>query len=590
VGLGVAVVGLTALLYVLTAARDIVVGDTPELITAAVTLGVAHPPGYPLFTMLGHLFSLLPVGPIPFRVNLLPVVCDALTVGIVYLTALRLSGCRLAAAAGALLLAVTPLFWRWSLVSEVFPLNNLLASLLIYFLVAWHERPERTGVLVAAFFVSGLGLTNHQTIVLLAPAFCFILWHGRAVLLAPPQVLVLCALAFCVGLLPYAYVPWASAQHPPHNWGNVSSLRDLARLIARRSYGSGQLVTVVAYSGGSHIARMVALLLSFGPLAGALTLLVAVYAYGKQRWYLWFSVIAFVFGGLFFVSISDLNLATAPYALFVLERFFILSHVVLAPLLAFGLLLIAKFIASPVTRRWLIPGAGLLAVLAMVLINYRSIDQSRNHIARLFAEDVFATVAPGTMLLASGDAVIDPLLYLHTVEKLRPDVSLILVPLLPVDWYLQQLRERYPDLVIPFDHYDAERANLKMLIEANKGRPAAVAGTVLESDRSLDEGYRPYQYGLVMLVEPKSQEHSLPEMISDNERLGRRYRPPSPREIKVESFESEILSLYAIPAFEIGHRFERAGAKQEARDWYQRSIAADPYVPLTREALARVSR
>jgi hypothetical protein len=71
----VVVVGAAGLLYFLTAARDIVVGDTPELTTAAVTLGVPHPPGYPLFTMLGHLFSLLPFGPVPFRVNLLAVTC-----------------------------------------------------------------------------------------------------------------------------------------------------------------------------------------------------------------------------------------------------------------------------------------------------------------------------------------------------------------------------------------------------------------------------------------------------------------------------------------------------------------------------------
>ena len=82
-------------LYFLTAARDIVVGDSPELTMAAAILGVAHPPGYPLFTMLGHIFSLLPLGPIPFRVNLLSVICDALTVGIVFLTAFRLSQSRL---------------------------------------------------------------------------------------------------------------------------------------------------------------------------------------------------------------------------------------------------------------------------------------------------------------------------------------------------------------------------------------------------------------------------------------------------------------------------------------------------------------
>src|SRR5712692_1900360 len=87
----IAVTAIAGTLYFLTAARDIVVGDSPELITAAATLGVGHPPGYPLFTILGHTFALLPVGPIPFRVNLLSVICDAIAVGIVYLIGNRLT-------------------------------------------------------------------------------------------------------------------------------------------------------------------------------------------------------------------------------------------------------------------------------------------------------------------------------------------------------------------------------------------------------------------------------------------------------------------------------------------------------------------
>src|SRR5436309_8150710 len=101
-GIGATVAGLAFLLYFLTAARDIVVGDSPELITAAVTLGVAHAPGYPLFTILGHLFSLVPFGSLPFRVNLLSVVCDGLAVGVVYFTAFRLTRSQLAAAVAAL--------------------------------------------------------------------------------------------------------------------------------------------------------------------------------------------------------------------------------------------------------------------------------------------------------------------------------------------------------------------------------------------------------------------------------------------------------------------------------------------------------
>src|SRR5437763_5396702 len=221
----VAVATAAGILYFLTAARDIVVGDSPELIMAAVTLGVAHAPGYPLFTMLGHLFSLIPFDSIPFRVNLLSVTCDALTIGVVYFSAFRLTRSQLAAAVAALLLAVNPTFWEWSLAAEVFPLNNLLAALLILLLIAWHERPERSGFLIAAFFVTGLALTNHQTIIILGPAFWFVFWQRRSILFTRPRLLAIGIVAFVFGLLPYIYIPLPAAHHPVHNWGNLSSFQ-----------------------------------------------------------------------------------------------------------------------------------------------------------------------------------------------------------------------------------------------------------------------------------------------------------------------------------------------------------------------------
>ncbi|TMF60348.1 MAG: DUF2723 domain-containing protein [Chloroflexi bacterium] len=285
------------MLYVLTAAREIVVGDSPEFVTVAFTLGVAHPPGYPVMTLLGHLFSLLPLDQPAFRVNLVSVVCGAATVGIVYLTAWRLTGERWASALMALLLAVNPLFWRWSLVAEVFPLNNLLAATMIYLLVLWQERPERTRFLVLAAFVGGLGMSNHQTIVLLLPAVLFLLWRQRAVLFARPRVLGACVLACLAGLVPYVYLPWAAAHHPPLSWGSISSLDGLIGHFLRRDYGTGQLVGAAEYQGGSPVARVLALLESFGPVNGPLVLLGAVQAYRRVRWYFWFAAAAFALAG-----------------------------------------------------------------------------------------------------------------------------------------------------------------------------------------------------------------------------------------------------------------------------------------------------
>ncbi|MCK5596783.1 MAG: DUF2723 domain-containing protein, partial [Candidatus Eisenbacteria sp.] len=57
-------------IYICTLARAVTFVDSGELSAVAATLGIAHPPGYPLFTLLGRLLSLIPVGTIPFRVGL----------------------------------------------------------------------------------------------------------------------------------------------------------------------------------------------------------------------------------------------------------------------------------------------------------------------------------------------------------------------------------------------------------------------------------------------------------------------------------------------------------------------------------------
>ena len=63
------VVLATFWVYVKTLAPTVSFFDSGELISAAYTLGVAHPPGYPLYVLLGWLFSKLPIGNIAYRIN-----------------------------------------------------------------------------------------------------------------------------------------------------------------------------------------------------------------------------------------------------------------------------------------------------------------------------------------------------------------------------------------------------------------------------------------------------------------------------------------------------------------------------------------
>jgi hypothetical protein len=586
---------VAGLIYFCTTARDIVVGDSPELITVAVTLGVPHAPGYPLFTMLGHLFSLVPFGPIPFRVNLFSALCDTFVVGVVYLTAFRLGHSRMTAVCAALLLATNSIFWSWSLEAEVFPINNLLISLTIYFLIAWRDEPDRSGLLIAASFLFGLALSNHQTSVLIAPAICFLLVNRRTSWAHSPQLIFACAVAIAAGFLPYLYVPWAAEHNAFFNWGNVSSLRDLIALILRRSYGSGRLTNIAEYTTDSPWQRIYALCRSLGPAMALLATLGMIRSYQKQRWYFWFILLAFGFSGIFFVAIANLNLSKDPFGLYVLERFFLASQVVLAPSAALGILAIAAWSTGPrpATKTWALRAASiatLTAIIVNVALNYRKIDQSHNHIARLYAEDVFSTVPPNSTLLVNGDEIVLPLGYLQAVEHLRSDVNLVIMPLLTADWYLQELRERDPHLFVPFDRYDPLQNNLKRLAEANLTQKIIVAGKIPSNDQSFADGYWLYRRGLIDVLEPKDVRISIDQAASDNEQLLDRYHIPDWRTIKVKGFESNLLLWYAISSAALGREYERLGEKSAAEKWSRRAATIDPYLPKMEGALAPIQR
>src|SRR5215471_9897946 len=591
--LGAIIVTLAAgTLYFLTAARDTVVGDTPELMMAAATLGVAHPSGYPLFTMLGHLFSLIPFGSVPFRINLLSVVCDSLTVGAVYLIANRLTRSQFPAVLAALILAVNPIFWEWSLAAEVFPLNNLLVGVLILLLVTWHEQPERARLLIAAAFLFGLALTNQLTIVLLGPAFCFVLWQRWSHLLPKPSVLATAAVAFVIGLLPYAYIPWASSHHPAYNWGNVSSFSDLIGLITRRSYGAGNLVSTPGYTGGPPWRRLLALMVSFGSVAGLLIIIGALRALRQARWYFWFGLIAFAFVGPVFVWITNLNLATAPSALFVLQRFFLLSQVVLAPLVAFGVVALASFVERSANSRSInalrIVALFCFAFVAIsVATNYRRVDLSRNFVARQFAQDIYDTAPPNSIILVSGDGLAFPLMYLQKVEHAGANTTVLPIPLLLGKWYVRQFRKTHPDFAIPFEQYDPQINNVKAIVEANPGRTFCIAGTA-GTDHSLDADYFPYQHGLLVTVQPKTRQLPFDVMLRENEQLLSRAHPPAASAIRMNTFEADILNIYAYPPLNIGASCELVGLKTEARAWYERALAINPKFSKARQALARL--
>jgi len=230
VPISLVIVALTA--YLLTMGRTVGAADTFEFQVVAPTLGIAHPTGYPLFILIGKLFSLIPTGLVAWRVNLVSVTFATVTTLLVYISLHRLTGQRSASALAALCLAFSRVFWSQALEAEVYPLNAACVAAILLLLVGQvGNLPNGKAWLFALAAVYGLSFTNHLTMVILAPAIVL------GVLLARPRVTrwdwLLAAGAFLAPLLIDLYIPlrWPAL----HN-GQWMSFRDFIAWITGEQF------------------------------------------------------------------------------------------------------------------------------------------------------------------------------------------------------------------------------------------------------------------------------------------------------------------------------------------------------------------
>lgn len=577
--IAVVVMLVAAGVYVRTAARDLVVGDSVEFATIALNGGVAHPPGYPLLMILGRLFSYLPFGPPVFRVNLVSVVAGVATAGLIVLIARRLGASRLGAAIAGLLVAFHPIVWEWSLAIEAFALNAALASAIIYFLVRWHQQPERTHFLILAALFGGLASSNHHTIVFLIPSILLLLWWHRAQLIKKPLVVVACAGAIVVGLLPYLYIPLEAAKDPVLNWGNVRTLGQLVNHFLRVEYGTGRLAAG-GVAPGEPIERLTVFAASFTILEAVLLIGGAVLAYQRSRWFLWFTLLCFGLAGPALIAYA--NMDVADEGRWVLEHFFVLPHVIVAPLAALGFTYIAERVGLVVKKPMVTQSILAIAAVALIAVsvaqNYRRIDQHDNRIVRTYAEDVLASLPRQTVLMAQEDQVVIPITYLQAVEKQRPDVTVIMLGVFRggKGSYIRELKRRKPDLVVPFERYNrhSPSGNTKAFLDANPGRRFALIGAPLDS--SLFTTYWTYQLGLVNMVLPRSVDVIYAQMADDFLRLTSKYRFPDPQKAKMQTYERRIVRSYAIPYIRLAQQFRAIGKTTDADSLVRRAMEIDP--------------
>lgn len=208
------------LLYAFTAAPSIVelYDDSLEFQLVGPTFGIAHPTGYPLYTVLGGLWSrvLFPLGNWAWRMNLFSALAGATTVALLFLLIQRVIAQSvtarhsvLPALGGALAFGLSPLWWSQTTIAEVYALHNLfvVSVLLVAVQVATTSvTPEASRQVTLVAFLLGLSLTHHRTIVLLVPGI-LVLWWGQGWIWRPSRTWLRWIGALLAPLLLYLYLP-----------------------------------------------------------------------------------------------------------------------------------------------------------------------------------------------------------------------------------------------------------------------------------------------------------------------------------------------------------------------------------------------
>lgn len=567
------------LLFLLFQTRGIYGGDSGDLVTAAVSFGIPHPPGYPLYTFLGWLASRLPWFTPAWRVGLLSSIPHALTVALVYALVVRLTKQKTAGLFSAAALAGNYLFFLYSITPEVFALFDLFIIVLVYVLVLWSET-KKTRFLLFAAFVFGLSLTHHHVMLFFVPALTYWMYIHKQ-LLHRHSFIRLFAYSF-IGLLPYVYLPIAGNGTSIINWNRPVDVSSFIRLVTRADYGT---FVSGGYYGNLFSQRLMQvkayeqfIVLDWTEAGIVLALIGFVWLWKKRRTFFWLFFLALLFlgpGFFFYASFPLVN----RFTLGTYERFLLPSYVLFSILMGLGIdgvirwIVQKRFARGPLAKVALTGFVGLLFLLPMsrgYSTVWRFWGISTDTTAEALGQDILAGVDQNSILLLSRDTPLFTTQYMRYARGVRSDVIAIHASRLAASDYPKVLARAFPQLVLPQTTGETFTA---AFISANRSR-FPIFSVV---PQAADPGLAWRQEGLVYRLVEESKASPPDTALAVNDRLWQAYHDP--RKGILSRYRhlmlADVLDVYAGASVEFGKTLLRIGKLSEAKRYFERAIDLD---------------
>ncbi len=501
--------------YLSAAAPDLTFWDAAEFMTGAHTLGIPHPPGTPLWILMGKLSALLFSSAAPPRaITLLSVWSSALVGGVGAWMASRWIGAR-GAVVSAVMAGTMYSIWNNATETEVYGVS-LLASVCMLAAGEYAGRhdthPEQRfrarGVIA---FIAGLAVPLHLSVLVALPAAVALAWRG-------PRPTVRAILSWgallLLGLSAVAVLPLLSARDPQLDSGNPETLRAMIAVLRREQYAVAGLWPRLAplwlqvgnffqwadwqVAFGLHPLPTAALGRTTLSVLWAWLALLGVRAVWRHDARVGRGMIVLLVSATLGV-VCWLNMRAGPsFGVGVLppgaghearerDYFFVLGFWAWGLMAGAG----AASLATTLARRLPAPVAlaPLLVVLVPLIANHPVADRTREPMAslpRTYARLLLDAVPRNGILLAGGDNDTFPLWYLQQVEDYRSDVAIVTVPLLGAEWYRAELAARRllaPEAVSRWPGTDAVLRSV-MIRAAAARRPVRVSTLLGRVDRN----------------------------------------------------------------------------------------------------------
>jgi hypothetical protein len=462
--------------YLFTLAPTVTFEDSGELISAAFNRGVPHEPGYPLFTLIGRVFTLLPLGTIAYRVNLMSAFFTALAGGfvcfaviflvertfrgaLVFTNLSRRATGLIASLVGitcAILFCTASATWEQAIIAEVYGINSFcvgLFLLLAFKLAVQPEYLQKQKLLLLMSYISGVALANHTTSLELLPFLGICLLFYERKLLLNAGFLIKSLFFVLLGLTPYLYLPLASRRHPIIDWGNPENATNFFRVISRHQYNDGAKHTLESFFSQISVFCSEMLLSQWVPFVLIFAVIGIVFVFLKNRIGFYFILVVLLFTVPITTWMTNFDVTT-PASAFenkaLVSVFYIPAYMMLSILIGVGLfgtigwVRVKKTLIS-IAIALVLPFIALGGALVGTM---PKISKHNYFFAERYCENVLKNLPENSLYFVNWDPFHFPVMYYQFVEKKRPDVLVLDQMLLRRSWYVHMLERHHPEMTL----------------------------------------------------------------------------------------------------------------------------------------------